>query len=180
MPGRVLRLYQRKKIININANIVLAGLLAVVIAAWPVYLVAALLEEHLGRKIIWLESIVAALIDGVVDVAIYFLLHWIANHWKPFTPVSEADRADRARKKENFWKTATFIQAERYLLSPIFYGVAMGGMWALQVYGGAGSKWAFVISFSAAIIVTRIIHTFWGLRSGTFRDAPGARPEGAD
>lgn len=178
MPARLFRLYQRKKIINVNVNIVAAGLLAIVIAAWPVEVVARLIEEQMGPGHAWLKSIAAGAIDGLVDIGIYFLLHWVANHWKPLRPRCEADRRHHARE-ENFWKTATFIQAERYLLSPIFYVIAMGGMWLLHTQLHMREGAAFVVSFSCAIVVTRIIHTIWGLRNGRFRE-PETGPEGAD
>lgn len=179
MFERLFRLYQRKKIVNVNFNIVAAGLLAIVIAAYPVHLVAGLINRYLVESVYWWAiPLAAALIDGIIDVTIYFSLHWLANHWRPLKPVSEADRRHHA-KKERFWRTATFIQAERYLLSPIFYFIAMGGMWLLHQVGGMGNAGAFVISFSVAIIVTRIIHTVWGMWSGRFAE-PDRGPEGAD
>ena len=75
--------------------------------------------------------------------------------------------------------TATFIQAERYLLSPIFYLIALGGMWLLRTQAGMGKGVSFAIAFSLAIIVTRIIHTVWGMWSGRFAE-PERGPDGAD
>jgi len=169
MPAKLFRLYQRKKIININVNIIVAGMLAIAIAAWPVHVVSVWLEGMLGRRVTWADSLIAALIDGAADVTIYFLLHWVANHWRPLKPISEADQRDQERERESFWKTATFIQAERYLLSPIFYTISMGGMWLIQVHTSTARVWAFVISFATAILITRTIHTLWGLRTGRFR-----------
>ncbi len=179
MPEQLFRLYQRKKIVNVNVNIVAAGLLAIVVAAYPVHVAAGLIKEHLAPGVhSWAVPLAAAMIDGLADIGIYFALHWMANHWRPLKPSCEADRRHHEHK-ENFWKTATFIQAERYLLSPIFYLIAMGGMWLLHAKGGMGNSVAFIISFSTAIIVTRILHTIWGLRNGRFRE-PETGPEGAD
>ena len=178
MPWNLFRLYQRKKIINVNVNIIAAGLLAIIIAAYPVHVAAVLINRHLEVAVQWAVLLAAALIDGLIDVTIYFSLHWLANHWRPLEPVSQADRRHH-EKKERFWRTATFIQVERYLLSPIFYFIDMGGMWPLHEKGGMGDAAAFVTSFSTAIIVTRIIHTVWGMWSGRFAE-PDRGPEGAD
>lgn len=167
MPDHLFRLYQRKKIINVNVNIACAGLAAIILSAYPVHVVAGLIGQWLGEGYAWLGTIAAALIDGAVDVGIYFGLHWVANHWKPLRPRSDADRRHYERR-ENFWKTATFIQAERYLLSPIFYIVAMGGMWLLNTQAGMAHGTAFIIAFSCAIVCTRVIHTMWALRTGRF------------
>lgn len=169
MPDRLFKLYQRKKIVNINVNIIVAGLAAIAISAWPVQLTVHFIQNRLGWHATWIETVVAMMIDGVVDVAIYFGLHWIANHWRPLRPLSPEDETDRHADKGSFWRTATFVQAERYLLSPIFYLVAMGGMWLLRDNTDLAVKWAFMISFTIAIITTRVIHTIWGLRTGLFK-----------
>jgi len=169
MPAHLFKLYQRKKIININLNIIFAGLAAIAISAWPVQLAVHFIQDELGWHAKWIEPVVAALIDGVVDIAIYFGLHWIANHWRPLKPRTPEDECDLCADKGSFWKTATFIQAERYLLSPIFYLIAMGGMWLIRHHTDMAVKWAFAISFTVAILTTRVIHTMWGLRTGRFK-----------
>ncbi|HZW09766.1 MAG TPA: hypothetical protein VFF69_07675 [Phycisphaerales bacterium] len=164
MPRRLFEYYQRKRVININANIVASGLLAIVIAKHPVHLVG----EAIGadRKI--LVTLAAGAIDMFVDVAIYYALHWIANHWHPRWKKS----AKRAHKR-SFFHDASLIQFERAILSPLYYLVAMGLMYALQRWALIEDhSWAFVIGFVTGIVVTRVVHTIWGLRSGRFADLP--------
>jgi len=161
MPGRVFRFYQRHRIVNVNLNVIGAGLLAVLLAKWPVALVTA----WIGAEYKLVNSIVAAVIDGVADIVIYFALHWLANHWRPVRPKQEHDKPDAPG---SFWKNATLVQFERLALTPAFYLVAIGGMWGLQ-HAGMGASWAFVLSFSAAIVLTRVVHTYWGLRTGRFK-----------
>jgi hypothetical protein len=48
--------------------------------------------------------------------------------------------------------------------------VAIGGMWAIQEFFSIGASWALIYAFVSAMLITRIIHTFWGYRSGTFKD----------
>ncbi len=166
MPDRLFRLYQRKRIINVNVNIIAAGLLAIIVAKMPVVWVGEFIGED--RKL--LITIAAGVIDMVVDVAIYYGLHWVANHWKPVRPKTEKDEAFHAKKQPAFLKDATLIQFERALLAPIYYGVAMGLMYALQRYADWSHGWAFVAGFATGILVTRVIHTVWGLWSGRLRD----------
>lgn len=162
MPGRIFRYYQRHRIVNVNLNIIGAGLLAVAVAKWPVHWVSG----WIGAEYKLINSIIAALIDGVADILIYFLLHWVANHWRPFKPQHERDHPDTS-----FWKNASLVQFERLTLTPAFYVIAIGGMWGLQ-HAGMRASWAFVLSFSVGLIVTRIAHTYWGLRTGRFQPIP--------
>lgn len=164
MPTRLFQFYQRHRIINVNLNIIGAGLLAVAIAKWPVHH----LSEWVGLEHKLINSVIAALVDGAVDIAIYFALHWLANHWRPFKPQRAEDEPEDHAK---FWKNATLIQFERIALTPAFYVVAIGGMWALQ-HAGMHAGWAFVAAFSSAIVVTRVAHTVWGLRTGRFQPLP--------
>lgn len=170
MPRRAFRFYQRHRIVNVNLNIVGAGLLAVLIAKWPVHWVTG----WIGAEYKLINSIVAAFIDGIVDIGLYFVLHWVANHWRPIRPQHERDKPD---DHGSFWKNATLVQFERLTLTPAFYVIAIGGMWGLQ-HAGVRASWAFVISFSVGLIVTRIAHTYWGLRTGRFEKIP-LRPKTA-
>lgn len=172
MAPRLFRFYQRHRIINVNLNIIGAGLLAVAIAKFPVLWLSQLIGEQ--HKLI--NSFVAAIVDGIVDIGLYFLLHWIANHWGP----AKHDRAARAKRDENgniieksasFWREASLVQFERLTLTPIFYICAIGGMWWLQ-HEGMNASWAFVTAFSVGLVVTRIIHTWWSLRTGRFEPLP--------
>lgn len=163
MPQRVFKYYQRKRVVNINLNILAAGFLAIALAKLPVMYIG----DWIGEEHKLLIAGVAYLVDTVFDVMVYYGLHWVANHWNPNGHLPQ--RAERP-KSRRFMHDATRIQAERMALVPIFILIGPGGMWALDRFGGLQHSWAFVIAFAAAIVTTRVIHTAWGLRSGTFRD----------
>lgn len=164
MARQLFHLYQRKRIINVNVNIIVAGLVAVALSKYPVHWMSLAIGP--GHQ--WLKALLAGAIDAAVDIALYFVLHWVANHWKPLKPATPKDKRHHESDPGSFWKNASLIQAERYLLSPIFYIIAMGGMWTLASQAGIRESWAFVIAFSSAIIVTRAIHTAWCLWTGRF------------
>jgi len=176
MPGRAFKLYQRKRVVNINVNVFVAGLVSVAIAKYPV----AVISAAIGHEHKLLISVLAYVIDTAIDVMMYFGLHWVANHWRPSGVVEKAIAVEEEQpgdgvKKRSFWVDVAKVQAERIALVPIFAGMAIGGTWALQHFAKIKPDWAFVWAFIAAMIVTRVLHTIWGYRSGTFRDRGGAR-----
>ena len=176
MPGRLFRLYQRKRIININVNAVVAGLLAIALAMYPVRWIGDLFEKDQA----FLKSLGAYGIDSIFDVAVYFALHWVANHWNPLKPKSQQDIRHQKASKPNYLRDVATVQAERLALVPVFAAVSIGGMWALQRFVGWDSggmlKLAFVMSFITGIVTTRILHTFLGLWTGTFVDHHERQP----
>jgi len=168
MPSRAFKFYQRKRVVNINLNIFVAGLISIAIAKYPVML----LSGWIGHEHKLLISILAYIVDTTIDIFVYFGLHWIANHWRPHHPsVAEAalELPIESRTKK-FLMDAGRVQAERFALVPIFALVATGGMFALQHFADIKPDWAFVFAFIVAMIVTRVVHTLWGYRTGTFRD----------
>ncbi|MBK7405503.1 MAG: hypothetical protein IPJ41_12950 [Phycisphaerales bacterium] len=162
MHRRLFDLYQRKRVININANIIASGLLAVAVAKYPVLLIG----RYIGEQHRLVITFAAGGIDMFVDVLLYYALHWIANHWNP-----PWKRKPRPKPKRSFFHEASLVQFERAILSPIYYLVAMGLMYYLQIRG-LGHSWAFVIGFASGLVVTRVLHTIWGVRSGRFADSP--------
>ncbi len=163
MPQRVFKFYQRKRVVNINLNILAAGFLAIALAKFPVMYIS----EWIGPEKKFLISVIAYAIDTVLDVLVYYALHWVANSWNPQGHLPKSDKRPKSRR---FMHDATRVQAERMALVPIFMVIAMGGMWALQKFAEMSASWAFVTAFVSAMITTRILHTFWGYRSGTFKD----------
>jgi hypothetical protein len=163
MPRRVFKYYQRKRVVNINLNILAAGFISIAIAKYPVFLIG----EWIGPEQKFLISVIAYVLDTTIDVCMYYGLHWVANHWNPRGNLPKDNTLPKSRK---FMQDATRVQAERLALVPIFMLVSMGGMWALQHFYDITHSWAFVFAFVAAMLVTRIVHTFWGYQSGTFKD----------
>lgn len=162
MSQRLFDFYQRKRVVNINVNILASGILAVAIAKLPV----SWIGEWIGPERKLTITLAAGAIDIAVDVIIYYGLHWLANHWSP-----PWQRERNAKPRRSFFKDASLIQFERAILAPLYYAIAMSLMYLLQ-HQGIRHSWAFVIGFIAGLIVTRILHTVWGLRTGRFAEVP--------
>ena len=161
MPDRLFRLYQRKRIINVNVNVIAAGLVAVALTLIPVSMTRLYTDK------IWVIVLTAGIADAVFDVLLYYALHWVANNWRPLKPKSAKDEAFHKAKKPPFFRDATLIQFERAIISPIYYVVALGiKYWMLT--NGYERELALVVGFVAGIFVTRMLHTIWGLYTGRF------------
>ncbi|MFI4917209.1 MAG: hypothetical protein ACIAS6_11975 [Phycisphaerales bacterium JB060] len=165
MPRQIVRFYQRSRLLNINLNLVLAGLIAIALAKFPVMLIS----DWLGKDQKLLITLIAYGLDTVLDVAVYFGLHWVANHWKPSALHGKGPKPEIPAHRKNFLMDAGRVQAERMILVPVFAAVSMGMMYSLQKYGGVSASWAFVYSFVTAILVTRTLHTISGIWTGTFK-----------
>ena len=173
MPDRLFKFYQRHKILNINVNVVLSGFLAIAVAKYPVAVVTGWMDEGYA---FW-KTVAAAIIDGIADVIIYYVLHYLANHWRPFRPKNELDQPDEPGL---FFRNATLVQFERLALTPVYYLIAMGLMYGLIKARAMPDSWAFVTGFGVAIVVTRIIHTVWMLRQGVHKRPKTAPAPEAD
>jgi hypothetical protein len=150
LKARLLRIY-RRRIVNVNINIVLAGLLALV----PTTIAARLAERQFGEGSYLAITAVTFVADAVSDVAVYYVLHWIANHM----PGAKAgDSGSVAYGHLSYIKDATLVQFERMCL-------ALASQYSLMRFGGVPSTWATIVGFVAAIATTRVIHTFWMLRA---------------
>lgn len=81
MLRRVRRFYA-KRIVNVNINIVLAGLLALGPTVLFVYLLRyAGIQQPLTQTDKLIIHAVTLVSDVTFDVLFYYVLHWIANHW---------------------------------------------------------------------------------------------------
>lgn len=172
------------RIVNVNVNILLAGLLALAPTLLVVRLVENLLRSgvvnsaklHMGDKAI--ISAATLIADILFDVTIYFVLHWIANHSGVFAKMRmrsvtaqvqrhEArleDIADAAAKSVPFFKDATKVQFERMILSPLLYLLFLGTQFLLMTVKHVPPVWATIIGFSVGILTVRTLHTLWMLR----------------
>lgn len=159
MYRRVFEIYQRKRIININVNIISAGLLALALALIPVHY-----TRSLGISNKMAIAAIGTSFDILFDVAIFYMLHWIANHWKPRWA---AKRQNHSRRR--FFRDATLIQFERALFAPLFYVVQYSLNFSFQQVN-IEREWALVWGTIISITLTRIVHTLWGLKTGRFRD----------
>jgi hypothetical protein len=151
------RLYARR-IINVNVNIIVAGLLAMGLTIIPVYL-----TRHLDIHTKWIIVAVTVGFDIVFDVAIYFLLHWLANHWRAF-PWVKHRRPHHAQ--HSFIRDATLVQFERAMLAPVYYGTMVSAQWILlhNLPDGADQReLAAILGLGSGLVITRVLHTLWML-----------------
>lgn len=164
MHRRLFHYYQRKRIININANIIAAGLLALIPTTGIVWLAKLFIDEDRSKTF----TAISLVSDIVFDVIIYYALHWVANHWRPLRAGTERESRELSAAPPPFMRDASLIQFERALLSPLYYLTAVGLMQYLQDVQDVRPGFAVLIAYPAGLSVTRIVHTLWGLRSGTF------------
>jgi len=166
MPGRMFRIYQRKRVININTNVVIAGLGSTAVVAGLLWLLRSVLGTEWPT---WGYTAFSLGADIVLDVAMFMGLHWIANHWRPIAGRTDRERAQMCAAAPPHLQDSTKIQIERAVLSPLYYLIAVAGTEWLQRLG-FHPAWAVSIAYPAGLLVTRTIHTVWGLRTGTFDD----------
>ena len=168
LQNRAFSLYQRRRVVNINVNIVASGMLAIVIAKAPVMFVGRWIPEDHDL----LFTLIATMIDGVIDVGLYYFFHWYSNHKLPLRRLGAGRTGPippAVVRKRSFFKDASLVQFERVLLSPVYYGTAIGLTYTLA-HNDVDRSWAFVIGFMTGMLLTRVLHTIIGLKTGTFRD----------
>lgn len=81
-------------------------------------------------------------------------------------PAAAAPSQQRAAngQKPGFVRDATTLQLQRLCLSPVFYGVAIGGQWFMLNWDFA-RELSVAIPFAVAILITRLLHTVWLLKA---------------
>lgn len=166
MVLRLGKLYARR-IVNVNVNIVAAGLLALAPTVGLVHL-----SDIVGFTE-WLAKVfrvnpefvvngITFVCDVVCDVAIYYCLHWLANHW-PRRAAQKLHLPQPHPIHPTFLKDATMVQVERMTLSPLLYALWLGTQHMLLVRG-VGLTYATVAGGVLGIGTTRVLHTLWMLR----------------
>ncbi|MBL9030451.1 MAG: hypothetical protein JNM80_01915 [Phycisphaerae bacterium] len=171
------RLYARR-IVNVNINIIAAGVAAMLLTIIPVTL-----TRTLGIDTPWIIMAVAFISDVIFDVAIYYFLHWLANHW-PHVPW--AKHHDPHKKHLTYFQDATIVQVERMVLGPVYYGIAAFVLHRCLV-GGVHREVAAIAAFCSGLATTRVLHTIymvWNARRAAERRrqqiaAPPASPPAA-
>lgn len=161
--GLLWRLY-RRRVVNVNVNVILAGALALAPVVVVIHLVTTLASfpepEHYTQRQRYMIGGITFVTDIIFDVAIYYALHWLANHMRGrVKPSQEFERAAHP----TFIKDATQVQVERIALSPIFYLTALGFQHVLLQMGSRATV-ATAAGYGAAILVTRFLHTVWMVR----------------
>ena len=170
-----------KRIVNVNINIILAGVLALI----PMLGVVRVAEYLLSSGLLKNEKLqthhklvitgVTFVADVVFDVTIYFVLHWVAHHAPRRIKAKVEHRiegvADAAAEHVPFFKDAAKIQIQRALLSPLLYLLFLGTQFVLMSNYDISAAWATVIGLGIGMGVVRSIHTFWMLKEERSRRA---------
>ncbi|MCC6427627.1 MAG: hypothetical protein IT435_12500 [Phycisphaerales bacterium] len=154
--GRLAKLYSNR-IVNVNVNVVLAGILALGPTVLVVHLSRRFGVGDDDKKTITLITFVA---DLVSDVTIYFGLHWLANHSPGMRRLTQVNAA---YKEMSFVRDAATVQLQRAILSPLLYAVAFGTIYLL-LHAGWDREVASAVGLVCGIITTRILHTVWMIR----------------
>ncbi|MFN7021531.1 MAG: hypothetical protein ACK4WH_09420 [Phycisphaerales bacterium] len=170
--------FYARRIVNVNVNIVLAGLLALIPTLGVVHLVERMLASGFHPNDA-LRISDQAMITGVTffadvffDVTIYYALHWLANHSRKRQRAERLGTiADAAAENVPFFRDATKIQIQRIVLSPILYIIFLGGQFTLMTVLKVRPVYATVIGFCGAVLVVRTLHTFWMLGEARGRAA---------
>ncbi|QOI99816.1 MAG: hypothetical protein HRU70_04695 [Phycisphaeraceae bacterium] len=159
---RFARWYARR-IVNVNVNIVLAGLLALPPTALVVHFSRYWgVDDHdkvLILAITWVTDI-------IFDVAIYFVLHWAANHgsWRnAWLDKAEHVIVEPAYKGMSFVHDAGLVQFQRLVISPVLYVLWLGSQYMLMK-AGMDRVPAMALGWVLGISTARTIHTLWMLR----------------
>ncbi|MFO0832054.1 MAG: hypothetical protein U0637_09440 [Phycisphaerales bacterium] len=153
-----------KRVVNVNVNILLAGAIAIGIMWVVMHFVNVLdIDGHLSRRlnvnVKYINMSLSFLIDLVADLAVYYVLHWYANH----APGKLGGKLINPEYSDlSFMQDATKIQFERMVLSPILYGIAMGLQWLL-LHKEVRPPTAAAVGFAVGICTTRTLHTLWML-----------------
>ena len=160
----VARLYDRR-VVNVNVNIVAAGILALAITVGVMHVadqrgVIDWLYKILPVSRAVIINFLTFWVDIVADVTVYFVLHWLANHMPRRAP-----RAKRPAYADiSFVRDATLVQFERAVLSPLLYVIALGTQHGMlkHDYSVAAST---AVGFVAGIGVVRVLHSVWMVRN---------------
>jgi len=166
MPDRLFRLYQRRRVININTNVVLAGLVSTVLVTGLIWVLKLVFETEWPT---WGYTAFSVGADLALDVTIFAGLHWIANQWRPSRGVNAREQFELGAAAPPHLEDTARVQLERAVLSPLYYIIAAAGTEGLQRVG-MHPAWAVLIAYPIGLTVTRTLHTIWGLKTGSFED----------
>ncbi len=171
MPSPLSRLHELiarlygKRIVNVNVNILAAGAMAIGIMYAVMFWIHRLkIDSHIADQIkvnvVYVNMVLSFVIDLVADLAIYYVLHWYANH-VPSRFGGGGKLLNPEYSDLTFMQDATKIQLERMVLSPILYGIAMVFQYVFRDDMSPPARAA--IGFTVGICTTRTLHTLWML-----------------
>lgn len=160
------RWYSRR-IVNVNVNIVIAGIVALL----PVAAVVEVVHRYAFDNVEALTGLQKKVIAGVTiatdivsDVTCFYVLHWLANHWPKKLPGHKLAEVAGDAAAPGYFKDATLVQVERMVLSPLLYTI-----WSVTqivlMRQHIAPVYATVAGFCTATACIRTIHTAWMLRN---------------
>ncbi|RME32071.1 hypothetical protein D6789_00745 [Candidatus Woesearchaeota archaeon] len=141
---RLFERYRQNRLWNINGNIMLASVSGELLTALVIQATNGLIDDH--RVIVIATIIVSAILDALIYAALHLLMHHRA-----------------------FFKDVMSIQVQRWFLSPLFYSIGAGFQWFLLSLGVARGA-TVLVAYLTALLVTRGVHTWYGLRTGLFME----------
>jgi len=147
------KLYARR-IVNVNVNILLAGVLALGLTVLVIHF-----AHRAGVHNPWSINFITVVADVVFDVVIYYFLHWLANH----LPNKRRGVRVVGAPQTRFFRDATLVQFQRMMLSPFLYAVMLPVQHIL-IQRDARPEVATAVGMGLAICTTRILHTIWMVR----------------
>ncbi len=143
--------YNKKRIIHINGNIIIASVVST--------LIVALIIESAKSIMVSMSAVVGvtAVLDMILDAGIFFTLHYLSSNY------------GKAHIRNYFLaKDVVRIHGHRIFLSPLFYFIAVSTQSGLlMMHAGYGTSviWAYLI----ALVITRYVHTVYGIKTGLFK-----------
>lgn len=163
-----------RRIVNVNVNIVLAGLLALpptaLIVHWSRHWGVGDQDRFMILAITWIADI-------IFDVSIYFGLHWLANHgsWRnKFLDAADHLIVEPAFKGASFIHDAGLVQFQRLVISPVLYVLWLGIQYLLM-WLGIDRVVAMLLGWVVGIATARTLHTLWMLKQERARRTGPAR-----
>ena len=144
--------YRAHRIINININILLASTLSTLLAAYPVYWMSTLLDSYRGIVVF------SFAVDSVMDAFLFSALHLLVH------------RAHLLNKPARYrlYKDLFTIHQHRGILSVVFFAMATSAHYFLMEPGGLAATPSFILAYLSSLLVTRTLHTLYGIRTGLF------------
>jgi len=150
---RAVAYWYARRIINVNVNIIAAGLLALIPVSICVHFIHSTRFIENGKAI----AAITFVLDIVFDFSIYFCLHYLANHG-PFRKLVSHNPAYRGM---SFLHDAGLVQMQRAILSPMLYVIWLVTQHYLIDETSIGAGWATAIGGVIGIGTSRVLHTIW-------------------
>jgi hypothetical protein len=149
---RFFQAYFRNRIVHINVNAVISGLLSLVISVYFVELTRHVTNDPFSIIVF------SYAIDGTIDFLIFAILHvMIYKHLIVNRKLATVLARDIA-----------LLQTHRLAFTIVTFVVG-GGIQLLLILAGFHRTSSFVIGYLFGIAANRTVHTLYGLKKGIFK-----------